>query len=356
MESTTTAIDEAKLEQFMGQAVTDIGAAMNGVLVMIGGELGIWKAMAGAGPLTSDEIAERSGIAERYVREWASAQAASGYVEYDADAGTFTLPPEQAMALADEDSPVYVLGGYHIVSSAWKDREKLAERYRSGAGFGWHEHDPELFAGTEQFFRPGYRAHLTAEWLPALEGVEDKLRAGAKVADIGCGHGVSTVIMAQAYPDSEVHGFDYHDGSIERARELASVEGADNARFETASAKDYPGEGYDLVCFFDCLHDMGDPVGAMAHVRETLADDGTVMLVEPFAADTLAENLNPVGRTYYAASTLICTPSSLDQEVGLGLGAQAGEARLRQVAEEAGFSRFRRATETPFNLVLEARP
>ena len=356
MESATAAVDEAKLEQFMGQAVTDMGAAMNGVLVMIGGELGLWKAMAGAGPLSSGEIAERSGVAERYVREWASAQAASGYLEYDADGDTFTLPPEQAMALADEDSPVYVLGGYHVVSSAWKDRDKLAERYRSGAGFGWHEHDPELFSGTEQFFRPGYRAHLTAEWLPALEGMEEKLRSGAKVADIGCGHGVSTSIMAQAYPDSEIHGFDYHEASIERARELAAAEGVDNAQFDTASAKDYPGEGYDLVCFFDCLHDMGDPVGAMKHVRETLDDDGTVMLVEPFAADTLAENLNPVGRVYYAASTLICTPSSLDQEVGLGLGAQAGEARLREVAEQAGFTRFRRATETPFNLVLEARP
>jgi 2-polyprenyl-3-methyl-5-hydroxy-6-metoxy-1,4-benzoquinol methylase len=356
MESATTAIDEAKLEQFMGQAVTDMGAAMNGVLVMIGGELGLWKAMAGAGPLSTDEIAERSGVAERYVREWASAQAASGYLEYDADAEAFTLPPEQAMALADEDSPVYVLGGYHVVSSAWKDREKLAERYRSGAGFGWHEHDPELFTGTEQFFRPGYRAHLVAEWLPALEGVEDKLRAGGKVADIGCGHGVSTAIMAQAFPESEVHGFDYHEASIERARELAAQDGVENAHFDTASAKDYPGEGYDLVCFFDCLHDMGDPVGAMKHVRETIADDGSVMLVEPFAADTLAENMNPVGRVYYAASTLICTPSSLDQEVGLGLGAQAGEARLQAVAEEAGFTRFRRATETPFNLVLEARP
>ncbi len=356
MESATAAVDEAKLEQFMGQAVTDMGAAMNGVLVMIGGELGLWKSMAGAGPLSSGEIAERSGVAERYVREWASAQAASGYLEYDADGDTFTLPPEQAMALADEDSPVYVLGGYHVVSSAWKDRDKLAERYRSGAGFGWHEHDPELFSGTEQFFRPGYRAHLTAEWLPALEGMEEKLRSGAKVADIGCGHGVSTSIMAQAYPDSEIHGFDYHEASIERARELAAAEGVDNAQFDTASAKDYPGEGYDLVCFFDCLHDMGDPVGAMKHVRETLDDDGTVMLVEPFAADTLAENLNPVGRVYYAASTLICTPSSLDQEVGLGLGAQAGEARLREVAEQAGFTRFRRATETPFNLVLEARP
>jgi 2-polyprenyl-3-methyl-5-hydroxy-6-metoxy-1,4-benzoquinol methylase len=357
MDEATATVDEAKLEQFMGQAVTDMGAAMNGALVLIGGELGLWKAMAGAGPLSSEEIAGRSGVAERYVREWASAQAASGYLEYDADADAFTLPPEQAMAFADENSPVYVLGGYHVVSSVWKDRERLAERYRTGAGFGWHEHDPELFSGTEAFFRPGYQAHLTAEWLPALEDVEEKLRSGAKVADIGCGHGASTVIMAKAYPDSEFHGFDYHDGSIARAKEMAQAEGvSDNAAFDVATAKDYPGDGYDLVCFFDCLHDMGDPVGAMKHVRETISEDGSVMLVEPFAADTLSENLKPVGRVYYAASTLVCTPSSLDQEVGLGLGAQAGEGRLRQVAEEAGFTRFRRATETPFNLVLEARP
>jgi len=307
--------------------------------------------------MTSAEIADSSGVAERYVREWAAAQAASGYLEYDPDAETFTLPPEQAMAFANEDSPVYLLGGYHLISSAFKDRERIAERFKSGDGFGWHEHDPELFIGTEQFFRPGYRAHLVAEWLPALDGIEDRLREGAKVADIGCGHGVSTALMAQAFPQSEFHGFDYHEGSIDRARELAAAEGVEeNTEFQTASAKDYPGDGYDLVCFFDCLHDMGDPIGAMAHVRETIADDGAVMLVEPFAADSLAENLNPVGRIYYSASTLICTPASLSQEVGLGLGAQAGEARLAEVAEEAGFSRFRRATETPFNLVLEARP
>jgi 2-polyprenyl-3-methyl-5-hydroxy-6-metoxy-1,4-benzoquinol methylase len=350
-------LDEAKLEQFMGQAVTDMGAAMNGVLVMIGGELGLWEAMAGAGPLTAAELGERSGVSERYCREWLAAQAASGYVEFDADADAFTLPPEQAMAFADPDSPVYVLGGYHVISSAFKDRDQIAERFKSGAGFGWHEHDPELFLGTEQFFRPGYRAHLVAEWLPALEGVEEKLRSGAKVADIGCGHGISTSLMAQAYPESTFHGFDYHDASIERAAEIAKAEGvSENTEFAEASAKDYPGDGYDLVCFFDCLHDMGDPVGAMKHVRESIADDGTVMLVEPFANDTLTDNLNPVGRIYYAASTLICTPSSLDQEVGLALGAQAGEERLREVAREAGFTRFKRATETPFNLVLEARP
>jgi SAM-dependent methyltransferase len=355
--STARTVDETKLEQFLGQAVTDMGAAMNGVLVMLGGELGLWKAMEGAGPLGAAEIAERSGVAERYVREWLAAQAASGYVEYDAESDTFELPPEQAMALADEDSPAYMLGGYHVISSGYKDRPQLAERFRSGEGFGWHEHDPELFAGTEQFFRPGYRAHLVAEWIPALEGVEEKLREGGKAADVGCGHGVSTVLMAKAFPQSSFHGFDYHEASIERARSLAEAEGAGaNTEFSVAGAKELPAEGYDLVCFFDCLHDMGDPVGAMTRAREALAEDGTVMLVEPFAGDSLAENMNPVGRIFYAASTLVCTPSSLDQEVGLGLGAQAGEERLRTVAEEAGFSRFRRATETPFNLILEARP
>jgi 2-polyprenyl-3-methyl-5-hydroxy-6-metoxy-1,4-benzoquinol methylase len=353
----TAPVDEAKLEQFLGQAVTDMGAAMNGVLVMIGAELGLWEAMNGAGPLTAAELAERAGVRERYVREWLAAQAASGYVEYDAEGDTFALPPEQAMAFADQDSPVYMAGGYHIISAAFKDRPKIAERFRNGDGFGWHEHDPELFLGTEQFFRPGYRTHLVAEWIPALEDVEEKLRQGALAADVGCGHGISTILMAQAFPESEFRGFDYHEASIERARTLAQKEGASaNTEFEVATAKDYPGQGYDLVCFFDCLHDMGDPVGALRHVREAIDEDGTVMLVEPFAADNLEDNLNPVGRVYYAASTLICTPSSLDQEVGLGLGAQAGEQRLREVAEEAGFSRFRRATETPFNLVLEARP
>jgi 2-polyprenyl-3-methyl-5-hydroxy-6-metoxy-1,4-benzoquinol methylase len=309
------------------------------------------------GPLTSVELAARSGVAERYVREWASAQAASGYLEYEPGRETFTLPPEQALAFADEDSPVYLLGGYRVISSAYKDREQLAERFRAGAGFGWHEHDPELFLGTEQFFRPGYRTHLVPEWLPALEDVEDKLRAGARVADVGCGHGVSTLLMARAYPGSTFHGFDYHAASIQRATELAEAEQVrGNVAFEVASAKDFPGRGYDLVCFFDCLHDMGDPVGVLRHVRDALDDDGTVMLVEPFAADSLAANLNPVGRVYYAASTLVCTPASLAQEVGLALGAQAGEERLRDVARQAGFSRFRRATETPFNLVLEARP
>lgn len=351
----TAVVDEERLEQFLGQVVTDVGAAMNGVLVMIGTKLGLWQAMDGAGPMTPSELANRTGVRERYVREWLAAQAASGYVEYEPKAETFTLPPEAAVAFAEEHSPAYMAGGFHIISSAYRDWERIAERFQDGDGFGWHEHDPELFMGTEQFFRPGYEASLVSDWIPALDGVEAKLRDGAEVADIGCGHGVSTVLMAKAFPKSHVHGFDYHDESISRAMELAREEGVDgNTEFGVFPAKSYPGEGYDLVCFFDCLHDMGDPVGALRHVRETLAKDGSVMLVEPHAGDTLADNLNPVGRVYYAASTLICTPSSLDQEVGLGLGAQAGEKRLREVAREAGFEHFHRATETPFNLVLEA--
>ena len=356
-ESTVQPIDEARLEAFLGQLVTDMGAALNGVLVMAGDQLGLWKALRDAGPLRADQIAAESGVKERYVREWASAQAASGYLDYDAAADAFSLPPEHALALADEDSPVFMVGGYHVLSAAYKDAPAIIERFRSGNGFGWHEHDPELFLGTEQFFRPGYRTHVVADWIPALEGVEEKLRRGGKIADVGCGHGVSTALMAEAYPRSVVHGVDYPDASIDRARRMATRQGvADNTRFAVASAKDFPGSAYDLVCFFDCLHDMGDPVGALRHAREAVAPNGTVMLVEPYANDALADNLNPVGRIYYAASTMICTPASLDQEVGLALGAQAGERRLAEVAAEAGFRRFRRASETPFNLVLEARP
>ena len=351
------AIDQARLEQLLGRAVTDVGAALNGVLVMMGSDLGLWSAMKGAGPLTPAELAERTGLREPYVHEWLAAEAASGYVDHDAQAGTFTLSPEQALAFADEDSPTYLVGGYHLVGSLYADRPRITDALGSGRGFGWHEHDPELFLGTEQFFRPGYRASLVDAWLPALDGVVERLTEGAKVADVGCGHGVSTALMARAFPASRFHGFDYHPASIARADQLAAQEGVGaNTDFATASAKDFPGEGYDLVCFFDCLHDMGDPVGALRHTRERLAPDGTVMLVEPLAHDELADNLNPVGRVYYAASTVICTPSSLAQDVGAGLGAQAGERRLREVAEEAGFRRFRRATETPFNMVLELRP
>jgi SAM-dependent methyltransferase len=357
MNAPQTSIDEDKLHQFVGSMVGDLGATLNTALIRIGDKLGLYKAMAGAGPLTPADLAERTATTERYVREWLAAQAAGGYIEYDPDTDRYELPPEQAMALAYEDSPAFMLGGFQIASAVLADEPKLADAFRSGEGVGWHEHDERLFGGTERFFRPGYRANLIGAWIPALDGVEEKLRAGAKVADVGCGHGASTIIIAEAYPRSTFVGFDYHDGSIEAAREAAERAGVgDRVSFEVASAKDYPGSGYDLVAFFDCLHDMGDPVGALSHVRETLDDDGTVMLVEPYAEDRVEENLNPIGRVYYCASTLLCTPGSLDQEVGLALGAQAGEARLGEVAAEAGFTHFRRATETPLNLVLEARP
>jgi SAM-dependent methyltransferase len=350
-------IDEAKLEAFMGQAVSDMGAIISAPLMLIGEKLGLYKAMAHAGPLTASEIAKRSGASERYVREWLGNQAAGGYVTYDPDTERYTLPDEHALALADEDSPFYILGVYELIASLYADEERITDSFRTGAGMGWHEHDHRLFLGTERFFRPGYRAHLVSEWIPALDGVQRKLERGAKVADVGCGHGASTILMAEAFPDSEFFGFDYHAGSIERAREAAREAGVDERiSFAVASAKEYPGDGYDLVCVFDCLHDMGDPVGAAAHVLSTLDGDGTWMIVEPFAGDRVEDNLNPVGRIFYGASTVICTPASLAQEVGLALGAQAGQARLTAVLNEGGFSRVRRATETPFNLILEARP
>ena len=357
MASEEATIDEAKLEQFVGGVVGDLGATLNTALVRIGDQLGLYRAMDGAGPLSAADLAERTDTAERYVREWLAAQAAGGYVTYDSDSGTYELPPEQAMALANEESPAFMLGGFQLAASVLADEGKLLEAFRSGEGVGWHEHDHRLFEGTERFFRPGYRANLIGAWLPALEGVEEKLRAGVKVADVGCGHGASTLIMAEAFPKSTFAGFDYHEGSIEAARRAAEDAGlSDRVSFEVAGAKDYPGSDYDLVCFFDCLHDMGDPVGALEHVQETLAQDGRVMIVEPYAGDAVEDNLNPIGRVYYCASTMLCTPSSLDQEVGLALGAQAGESRLAEVAEQAGFRHFRRATETPLNLVLEARP
>jgi SAM-dependent methyltransferase len=350
-------IDESKLNAFLGQAIGEMGAAMNAALIVLGDKLGLYKAMAGAGPLTSVQVATKTNLNERYVREWLSAQAAGGFVTYDAAAKTFTLPPEQAFALAVEDSPVYLPGFFLIVSSVMKDVPKIEEGFRSGKGVGWHEHDHELFHGTEKFFRPNYRAHLVGEWIPALEGVEAKLKAGAKVADVGCGLGTSTILMAQAYPKSTFVGSDYHDRSIELAREAAKRAGVgDRVKFEVAAAKTYPGSGYDLVAFFDCLHDMGDPVGAAQHVLKSLDRDGTWMIVEPFANDLLEDNLNPIGRIFYSASTTLCTPASLSQEVGLALGAQAGEARLTKVLKDAGFTRVRRAAQTPFNIILEARP
>lgn len=355
--SAIPSIDQEKLQAFMNQAVGDMGASANAALILLGDQLGLYKAMHGAGPLTPGELAEKTGTSERYVREWLSAQAASGYVTYDAAVGAFTLPPEQGMALAVEDSPCFIPGAYQIMRSIMIDEPKIREAFKTGAGVGWHEHSPCLFAGTERFFRPNYAANLISAWIPSLHGVDEKLRQGGRVADVGCGHGASTILMAQAYPMSRFRGFDYHTPSIEYARDAAEKAGvSDRVTFETAASKEYPGTDYDLVTFFDCLHDMGDPVGAAAHVRQTLAADGTWMIVEPFAHDHLEDNLNPVGRIFFAASTMICTPASLSQEVGLGLGAQAGEGRLRGVVTKAGFTRFRRANETPFNLILEARP
>ena len=346
-------LDMSKLEPLLGTVVNELGAASNAALVIVGDKLGLFRALKD-GPMSSAELAERTGTHERIVREWLSAQAASGFVDYDAEFGTFSMSPEQAAVFADEDSPVYVAGGFHLLSGIYADEPKLAETFRTGRGLGWGDHCSCLFCGVERFFRPGYRAHLVAEWLPSLDGVVEKLERGAKVADVGCGHGASTLIMAEAFPNSQFVGIDFHEASIEHARRHAG--GLGNVRFEVARAQDYEGSGYDLVTMFDALHDMGDPVGAVAHARETLKSDGVLMLVEPMAGDTLAENLNPVGRVYYAGSTHICVPTSLNQDVGAALGAQAGERRLREVVRAGGFSHLRRTAATPFNMVLEARP
>ena len=347
-------MDEAKLHEFMGKLVGDMGGAAMMASVILGEELGLYRAMADGTAITAEDLARKTSCNARLVREWLSAQAASGYVEH-AD-GKFRLPPEQAMALANEDSPVFVAGGAVVLASMFLDKDKVVAAFRGNGGLAWGDHHPCMFSGTERFFRPGYRANLVSSWLPALEGVIPKLEQGAKVADIGCGHGASTVVMAQAYPKSRFFGFDSHGASVETAKERASAAGVtDRVQFAQASAKAYPSQDYDLVCFFDCLHDMGDPIGAARHAFGALKPGGTVLLVEPFANDKLEQNLNPVGRMFYAASTFVCTPNSLSQEVGLGLGAQAGEARLRSVFLEAGFKHFRRAAETPFNLVLEAR-
>ena len=353
----TQPMNEAKLHDFVMKAVGEMGAAMNAALILVGDKLGLYKGMAGAGPMTPAELATKTGTHERYVREWLAAQAAGGFVTYDPASARYTLPPEQAFAMADETSPVFLPGFFEVIEACVKDVPKITAAFRSGKGVGWHEHDACLFTGTERFFRPNYRAHLINEWIPALSDTEAKLKAGASVADVGCGLGTSTVLMAQAYPKSTFIGFDYHQRSIELARESATKAGvSDRVKFEIAKAKDFPGKAYDFVAFFDCLHDMGDPEGAARHVLQSLAPNGTWMIVEPFAHDKLEDNLNPIGRVFYGASTMLCTPASLSQEVGLGLGAQAGEARLSKIMKSAGFTRVRRATETPFNIVLEARP
>jgi SAM-dependent methyltransferase len=351
------AVDADKLMNFVFRAVDEIGATLNTALVVMGDELGLYRAMAGAGPLTSEELAARTSTAERYVREWLNNQAAGGYVDYDAESGRYTLPPEQAVALTDSTSPAFLPGFFQIALGSVLDSPRITEAARTGAGLGWHEHVHEVHDGCERFFRPGYNAHLIDEWLPAFDGVVAKLQAGGSVADVGCGHGASTVLMAEEFPASTFVGFDYHGDSVATAMQRADEAGVgDRTRFEIASSTSFPGRDYDLVTMFDCLHDMGDPVGAARHVRESLAPDGSWLIVEPAAGDRVEDNLNPVGRAYYGFSTLLCTPCSLSQEVGLALGAQAGEARIRDVVASAGFTRFRRVAETPFNAVFEARP
>ncbi len=352
------AIDEAKLNEFVGRFAGDLGAVLHAATVLIGDKLGLYKAMSDGAPVSAEELAKRTGTDERYMREWLSAQAASGYVEYDPASDSFRLPAEQAFALANEYNPLFVPGGLQVAASTIKDSDALAEAIRSGKGVGWHEHHHDLYEGTERFFRPNYIGNLVSAWIPSLDGVEEKLQAGARVADIGCGYGASTIIMAEAYPNSTFVGFDYHEPSIAAARKAAEEAGVQvRCSFGVASAKEYPGvEEYDFVAFFDCLHDMGDPAGAAAHVRRSLKPDGTWMIVEPYASDHLEDNLNPVGRIFYSASTTICVPASKDQELGLALGAQAGEDRMREVVTSGGFAHFRRAAETPFNLVFEARP
>ena len=351
----TTAINPAKLDAFVARAVGDLSAAYGGVMVSIGNRLGLYKAMAGAGPLSAREIAGRANCAERYVREWLNAQVAGGYAEYHAISDTYELTPEQAFVLADEDSPVFIPNAWYTPASMWFDEHKAVEAFRTGNGIPWGDHDGRLFCGVSSFYRNAYRGSLVSQWLPALDGVVDKLKAGAIVADIGCGYGHSTTLMAQAFPASRFLGFDTHPESVAEAQRLTAQAGVDRVTFATARADDYPGRSYDLICFFDCLHDMGDPVAAAAHAAKALAPDGTVMLVEPFANDRVEDNISPVARLYYAASTTICCAHAISDGGRLVLGAQAGEARLADVFRKAGFTRFRRAAETPFNLILEAR-
>jgi ubiquinone/menaquinone biosynthesis C-methylase UbiE len=350
------ALDMEKLNAFVGRFVGDLGAAAHSGMVVIGERLGLYKALAD-GPLNSSELAAKTKTDERYVREWLASQAAGGYITYDEKTRKFSLTEEQVFTLVNEDSPAYLPGAFQLALGSLAAVPRITESFRTGAGMGWHEHHDDVFHGCEKFFRPSYAANLVSSWIPSLQGVQAKLEAGARVADVGCGKGASTLLLAEAFPKSNFFGFDYHDKSIEAARETAKRKGlADRLSFEVAAAKEFPGKDYDLVAVFDCLHDMGDPVGAAAHVLKSLAKDGTWMIVEPFANDELKDNLNQVGRVYYSFSTLLCTPCSRSQEVGLCLGAQSGEKRIRDVVTQAGFSRFRRAAENPFNIVYEARP
>jgi 2-polyprenyl-3-methyl-5-hydroxy-6-metoxy-1,4-benzoquinol methylase len=349
------AADANKLQELVAKMLGDVGAAMSGALVIVGDKLNLYATLAESGPVSSDDLAKKTSTAPRYVREWCAAQAASGYIEYDAKGDRYSMTPEQAALFADPNSPTFFPGMFDIAAAMMRDEPKISEAFKTGKGVGWHEHDACLFHGTERFFRPGYAANLISSWLPALPGVIEKLERGAEVADVGCGRGASTLLMAKAYPKSRFVGFDYHQPSIDHAREHAREAGLRNLSFERSLSKEFPGT-YDLVAFFDCLHDMGDPVGAAAHVLKSLKPEGTWMIVEPFAGDQIADNLNPIGRVFYSASTMICVPASLSQEVGLALGTQAGEARLIDVIKKGGFTRVRTATATPFNRVIDARP
>jgi ubiquinone/menaquinone biosynthesis C-methylase UbiE len=350
-------LDENKLNALLGTVVTEMGAAANGPLIMLGDKLGLYKELTKSGAMNSDQLARKTHTTERYVREWLSAQAASGYVEYNPNENNFYMTPEQSAVFGDPDSPVFMTGAFYAIASVYSDASKMERAFKSGEGVSWGDHNSCLFCGTEKFFSPSYEGNLIQSWLPALSGgVVEKLQKGGSVADIGCGHGASTIIMAKAFPNSTFVGYDYHDKSVEHAALSAAKAGLNNVSFHLATAKDFPGSDYDLVTFFDCLHDMGDPVGACAHVKEVLKPDGSCMIVEPFAGDSLSDNLNPVGRAFYAFSTTLCVPCSLNQEVGLALGAQAGEKKLKEAISSGGFTRFKRAAETPFNLILEARP
>ncbi len=352
-----TTVDENDLHEFAGRFLTDLGATHHAVTVVIGDRLGLYRALADVGPATAAETAAEAACDERYVREWLNAQAASGYCEYDEDTQRYHLTPAQAACLADQSSPTFLAAGMLLAAALFKDEETLTDAIRSGVGVAWGAHHHDLFVGVERFFRPGYVANLTSTWIPALDGVESRLRDGARIADVGCGHGASTILLAQAYPSARVVGFDNHEPSIAAARKAAVEAGlADRVDFEVASAQNFPGADYALVCIFDALHDMGDPVGAASHIRSALADDGTWLLVEPAAGETVTDNLNPIGRLFYSASTLVCTPSARSQPGGWALGAQASEAQLRSIADQGGFSRFRRVLDTPVNRVIEIRP
>lgn len=349
-------VNENKLNALLGKVVTEMGAAANGPLITIGDKLGLFTTLSESGHLTSHELAEKTSTSERYLREWLSAQAASGYIEYEPASETFFMTPEQSMVFGNRKSPVFMTGAFYAIASVYHDEPKIEKAFKTGEGVSWGDHNSCLFCGTEKFFSPSYEGNLIQNWIPSLEGIVQKLEKGIKVADIGCGHAASTIIMAKAFPKSSFIGFDFHAASIEQAKERAETAGVTNVSFEVATAKSFPGADYDFITFFDCLHDMGDPVGACNYAKKALKPDGTCMIVEPFAKDTLEDNLNPVGRAFYAFSTMLCTPCSLNQEVGMALGAQAGEKRLKDVISNGGFSRFKRATETPFNLILEARP